>query len=291
LSKQEQPDLPEQERQSMAARVTITGLFFYPIKSCAGTAAREAVLDAQGIRYDRRWMVVRAADNRFLTQREYPQMAVIRPAVTADGLTLETPGLPPLVLPFAPDAALQRRNATVWGFTGETLDEGDDAADWFSEALGLSCRLVRTPEDFTRRVARDYAGPDDRVGFADAFPFLLTAEKSLADLNARLAVPLPMDRFRPNIVVAGAPAFAEDTWRTLRVGANGAVFRVAKPCARCATTTIHQATGEKDGPEPLATLARFRRTADNKVLFGMNLVHEWRGEPIVLRVGDTAEAE
>jgi uncharacterized protein YcbX len=271
--------------------VKISGLFFYPIKSCAGIAVQEAILDAQGIRYDRRWMVVRAEDGRFLTQREYPHMAVIHPTVTADGLTVEMPGTTPLVIPFAPDAELNRAEITVWGFTGEALDEGDGAAAWFSEAMGLSCRLVRTPEDFTRRVNPAYAALGDRVGFADGYPLLLASETSLADLNARLAVPLPMNRFRPNLVVTGAPAFAEDGWRTLHIPATGTTFRVSKPCARCAITTVEQATGEKSGPEPLATLARFRRTDDNKVLFGMNLIHDWRGEPLQLRIGDPVEVD
>jgi uncharacterized protein YcbX len=273
------------------SHITITRLRYYPIKSCAGVEAEAVTLDEQGIHYDRRWMLMQADTGRFLTQREHPRMAVIIPKVGEDGLNVTARGMPPLVMPHVLDTALRRVTATVWNFMGEVIDEGDSAADWFSEALGLPCRLVRTPEDFTRRVNPKYATPDDRVGFADGYPLLLASESSLTDLNVRLAQPIPMERFRPNVVVSGAPAWAEDRWSTLRVSDTGVSFRVAKPCDRCAMTTIDPATGERTGVEPLATLATFRRDAEGKVNFAMNLIHDWQGRPLTLRVGDVVEAK
>jgi uncharacterized protein len=267
--------------------IQISALHYYPVKSCAAVNASEVTLDAQGILFDRRWMIVRAEDGRFLTQREYPSMACILPEARHEGLTLNAPGLTPLHLPTLPDVGLMRRNVTVWSFTGEALDEGSEAAAWISDAIGTACRLVRTPEDFTRRVSPTHTKPDDRVGFADGYPLLLTNTASLNDLNGRMSVVLPMERFRPNVVIRGAEAWAEDAWREMHVADSAVTFRVAKPCARCAITTVNQATGEKSGPEPLATLAKFRRDADGKVMFGMNLVHDQYGDTVRLRVGDT----
>ena len=143
---------------------------------------------------------------------------------------------------------------------------------------------MRTPDDFTRRVNPEYARPDDRVSFADGYPVLLASESSLADLNERLAVPVPMNRFRPNIVIAGAEPFAEDGWRTLTTE-SGVTFRVAKPCARCAIPTVDQATGAKTGKEPLATLTAYRRSPDGGVHFAMNLIPDQPGSR--LRIGET----
>ncbi|MDX1935383.1 MAG: MOSC domain-containing protein [Capsulimonadales bacterium] len=272
----------------------ITELNVYPIKGCHRMTGTEAVLDEQGLVGDRRWMLVRATDGRFLTQREVPLLARVWPTLAEDGLTVRFEGRSPLFLPPVVDADLVRRNVTVWGFTGETIDEGEAAAAWFSEILGFGARLVRTPNDFTRRVQPAYARPNDRVGFADGFPLLLANMASLDDLNARLleqgSEPVPMIRFRPNIVVSGASAWAEDHWRTLTVEESGLTFRVAKPCARCAVTTIDQETGERTGPEPLAILARFRRDADGKVNFATNLIHDRFGPSTVLRVGETLRA-
>lgn len=264
----------------------ITGLFAYPIKGCAGTSLTVTTLDATGLRFDRRWMVVAADTGKFLTQRDLPQMACLHPVATTEGLAVSLPGQEPLRLPLVPDAALHRRDATVWSYTGETRDEGDTAAEWLSDALGVACRLVRTPEDFSRRVSPKYAQEEDRVSFADGYPILIASEASLADLNTHLVSSLPMNRFRANIVVAGTMAWDEEAWGALETKA-GLRFRVAKPCARCAVTTVDQVTGQKTGAEPLATLARLRRTEDGKVNFGMNLIHNAFGPGVTLRVGES----
>ena len=296
----------------------VSGLFVYPIKSCRGNAVSAAALDAQGLRHDRRWMVVRAEDGVFLTQREYPQMAQIdaqvlpRSESVEDALFVCAPQLPVLKISVADsafaEAAQERRAVTVWRFNGAAIDEGDVAAEWFSDLFKMPCRLVRTPRDFTRRVNPENGRENDRVGFADGYPLLLTSVASLDDLNRRLVAqnkpPVSMERFRPNLVVAqdtqaGANGaletlapFDEDHWETLDIGrenAGGVTFRVASPCARCSVTTVDQAAGKAYGPEPLQTLAKFRRGANGKVMFGMNLIHDVPPDapaPLV-HVGDT----
>ncbi|GAB4452511.1 MAG: MOSC domain-containing protein [Armatimonadaceae bacterium] len=267
--------------------VEINGLFYYPIKSCRGTAVEEAALDVRGFRHDRRWMVVRAETGRFVTQREYPRMAQVCPTVAEGSLLVSAPGMSDLCVPPQPEDALTRRSVSVWQFSGDGLDEGEEAAEWFSAMMGFPCRLVRTPDDFSRRVSRKYSRGEEPVGFADGFPFLLTSEESLADLNSRLEAPVPMARFRPNIVVRGATAWAEETWRTLRATGSGTEFTVAKPCTRCAVTTVDQESGAKMGAEPLATLARYRRDSNGKVCFAVNLVAN--SSVGVVRVGEVLE--
>ena len=163
---------------------------------------------------------------------------------------------------------------------------GDEVNGWFSDVLDVECRLVTMPETTRRRIPPEFAvNPgEDHVSFADGYPFLLIGEASLAEVNARLETPVPMNRFRPNLVVSGSEAFAEDSWKKIRIGET--VFHLVKPCARCVLTTVDQATGVKDGKEPLKTLASFR-TFDGKVLFGQNLIAENPGG--VVRVGDEVE--
>lgn len=170
--------------------------------------------------------------------------------------------------------------ATVWKDECAVFDEGRDAAAWFSDYLGVAVRLVRLADENARPLGTTSAQPGDRVSFADAYPFLLISEASLDGLNRRLSLPLPMDRFRPNIVITGCDAHAEDRWRHVRIGEID--FRVAKPCARCVITTTDQQTGEVGG-EPLRTLATYR-LEDGKILFGQNLVHVGRG---TVGVGDS----
>lgn len=275
--------MPEASRLP-APSVVVSGLFLYPIKGCAAVSLPSATLDATGLRFDRRWMVVDAESGRFLTQRDLPQMVCLLPRADEDALTVSRDGQRPLTLPTLPDVALRRREVTVWRFTGEALDEGDEAAGWFSDVLGRSCRLVRTPDDFARRVAPKDAQDDNPVSFADGYPVLVASEASLADLNTHLPAPIPMDRFRANIVVSGASAWEEEAWT--RLDAPHVGFHVAKPCARCSVTTVDQTTGAKTGAEPLATLARLRRNADGKVNFGMNLIADRWGAGITVSVGD-----
>ncbi len=249
----------------------ISELHFYPVKSCKGTGLEEAVIGKRGILNDRIMMVVDAA-GRFMTQREHPRMALITPHLEGDTLTLAAPTREQFRLRCSRDGT--GIEVTVWRDRCAAIDQGEGAARWLSEFLATPCRLVRLAEDSVRTVDQAYAPrPEDEVGFADAYPFLLISEGSLSDLNGRLASPLPMNRFRPNIVVRGCEPYAEDRWRRIRIGEL--LFRVVKPCSRCATTQTDQTTAER-GPEPLRTLATYRR-AGSEVYFGQNLVHEGVG--------------
>jgi uncharacterized protein YcbX len=261
-------------------RIRLSGLYVYPIKSCGGIAAEEWDVDERGLRHDRRWMLVDEA-NQFISQRELPRMALIGVRIDPDGLVVSAPGMPSLQVLFLPPEGHLLR-AQVWDDVVETLPVGGGADRWFERFLGVKCKLVYLPEESVRPVDRDYGRAGDQVGLADGFPFLLISESSLAELNARLEQPLPMDRFRPNLVVGGCDPFAEDGWRVVRIGPI--TLRVVKPCARCAITTVDQRTAAR-GKEPLRTLATFRRSG-TKVLFGQNLVHDGTG---VLRAGDPVE--
>jgi uncharacterized protein YcbX len=258
----------------------LSGLYVYPIKSCGGVAAEELEVDERGFRHDRRWMLVDEA-NQFISQRELPRMALIGVRIGPDGLVASAPGMTSLQVPFLPPDGKPLR-ARIWDDVVETLPVGAGADRWFERSLGVKCRLVYLPEESVRPVDPDYGREGDQVGLADGFPFLLISEASLAELNARLERPLPMNRFRPNLVVGGCDPFAEDGWKHIRIGPI--TLRVVKPCARCAITTVDQGTATR-GKEPLRTLATFRKHG-SKVLFGQNLVHDETG---ILRVGDPVE--
>ena len=260
--------------------LTISEIMIFPIKSLRGSALDEAVVEPRGLHFDRRWLVV-DANNRFVTQRTRPRMALIAVTVQDGGLTLVAPGMPPLHVP-AGATGIERR-VTIWRDTVLARDVGDPAALWLSTALDLSCRLVQMPESTERAVNPAYGMPGDIVSFADGYPFMLISQASLDDLNARLPLPLPVRRFRPNLVVAGATPFAEDTWKRVRIG--NVVFRVVKPCERCIIPTVDPEAGIFAGKEPLRTLATYRKVG-SKVLFGQHLIAEGMG---VLRVGDSVQ--
>ncbi|WP_027797825.1 MOSC domain-containing protein [Paraburkholderia acidipaludis] len=258
----------------------IRALFVYPVKSCGAIALDTAPLEAEGLKWDRHWMAV-DEQGRFVSQREYAAMARIVPAFVEGGVRLSMADLPTtLLLPFEPRGEARRVAATVWKDTFEALDEGDEAAQWFSQAVGVPLRLVRFAPDVTRLSSPKWTqGAEVPTQFADGFPLLVTSEASLADLNARLAQkgapPVPMSRFRPNIVVDGEGAFDEDFIETMSIDGDGVVLRFAKPCARCPITTIDQQTGLRDAAwpaEPLDTMAAFRADArvDGGLTFGQN---------------------
>jgi len=259
----------------------LTEINIYPIKSARGISLPSAQLDDSGLELDRRWTVV-DEKGHFLTQRTLPKMALINVALREDCLSVTSRGLSELSIPFRrPSSEMMR--VQVWEDSLDAIDVGQDAASWFTEILGLPCRLVQMPEKPERFIDSKYAPQNSPVSFADAFPLLLISQMSLEDLNARLAVPVPMNRFRPNLVIDGSSAFEEDTWRGLQI--SSVFFRVAKPCSRCAVPTVNQDTGEA-GKEPIRTLSTYR-TRDSKVYFGQNLIHEGRG---ILKVGDVTQA-
>jgi uncharacterized protein YcbX len=258
----------------------LSGLYVYPIKSMGGIPLETSEVDERGLRRDRRWMLV-DEENVFISQRELPRMALIGAEIGLDALIVVAPGMPSLHVPFdLLDGKLIR--ARIWDDVVQALPVGDDADRWFGEFLGVRCRLVHLPDGSVRPVDPHYGRAGDQVGLADGFPFLLISEASLADLNSRLEEPLPMNRFRPSLVVGGCEPFAEDGWSQVRIGQL--TFRVVTPCARCAITTVDQKTAAT-GKEPLRTLARYRKV-ESEVFFGQNLAHEATG---TLRTGDPVE--
>ena len=266
--------------------VTVAALYRYPIKSCAGTPLTEGPITLRGFAHDRELMLIDNATSTFLTQREFPRMALVRPHLADGVVRVEAPGMEPLTVPVLAEGP--ERPVVIWRDTCPAVDQGDELAGWFGAFLGADCRVVRLAPGYRRQVDQPFATSEaDEVGFADGFPFLLIAEESLADLNSRLAEPLSMNRFRPNIVVRGGGPFWEDRVGRFRIG--GIAFRCVKPCARCAITTTDQATAAV-GKEPLRTLATFRRggihvpgPVRGAAYFGQNVIHEATG---VIRVGD-----
>ncbi|GAB0113005.1 MOSC domain-containing protein [Acidisoma sp. C75] len=265
------------------AGLILREISIYPVKSLGGLRREAARVEPWGLTDDRRWMVVSPA-GRFLSQRELPRMARIRAEPSATGLTLAAPGRDGMTLRFPDAQSAPCRVVTVWSDAIPALDAGEAAAAWISTALGQPCRLVYLDDIGARPVDSAFGTAEDRVALADGFPLLLTLDASLAALNAILPAPVPMTRFRPNLVIEGGTAWEEDRWRRIRVGA--VTFRVAKPCARCAITTVDQESGARpDKSEPLRTLGRVRRTKEG-VIFGQNLIPDGPGE---IAAGDEVE--
>ncbi len=262
----------------------VTQLFIYPVKSLRGFAVPAADVDALGFVGDRRFLVV-DTNNQFLTQRTLPRMALIETALTARDLVLRAPHGGSCAVPRRATAPAELLPVRVWKSEGLLAEDcGVEVAAWLSDFLRHPCKLVRIGEKFVRPLVKPgKALPGEVVNFADGYPFMMLSEASLADLNARLDEPLPVNRFRPSFVVDGCDAFAEDTWKRLRIGT--VQFRTAGPCARCPITTTNQLTAER-GKEPLRTLAMYRRDTEDPtdVNFGQNLIHETKSGTV--RVGD-----
>jgi len=263
---------------------TLAALHVYPVKGLKGIDLAEARATERGLEHDRRFMVV-DEDNVFVSQREQPGMATIWTEIVGDQLMLAAPDMGEVAVPLEPDAPASLR-VQVWRSVVDAAHVSNPADAWLSEYLGFDCRLVYMPKESHRYSNTQYAGEAREVGFADGYAYLVTGEASLADLNRRLGgrghPALPMNRFRPNLVVRGSAAYAEDTWKDVRIGS--AVLRAAKPCGRCQVTTTDQSTGQVVGPEPLATLSTYRESAEFGVMFGMNYVTI---EPGTMRVGDS----
>jgi uncharacterized protein YcbX len=264
---------------------TITELNIYPVKSCRGIALDRATLRETGFAHDREWLVVQG-EGRFVTQREEPRLALIEPQVADGTLQLGAPGMPTLTVDgTATDAPVE---VTCWKDRCAAFDAGNRAAEWLSDFLRKPYRLVRFDTRRKRPSSREWTGEIEALNqFSDGYPWLVLSTASLEDLNARLEQPLPMNRFRPNIVIDGVPPYAEDRVHEL---INGQVrLRAVKPCTRCIITTTDQATAERDGNEPLRTLRSYRFSAELKgVMFGQNLILA-EGVGHELRVGDALE--
>lgn len=262
--------------------LTISELNIYPVKSLRGISVKSAKVTDRGFQHDRRWMLVDHHGN-FMTQRQYPQMSLINVKIEPDGLKVyhRNKNLGKHFIPFNISKS-KVINVPIWEDTCSAILVGRDSDKWFSEALEVECSLVYQPDESQRPVDKKYSREEDLVSFADGYPFLMIGRASLDDLNSRLDEPLPMNRFRPNIVFSGGEPFSEDKMEKFQIGA--VTFYGVKPCARCAITTTNQETAERLA-EPLKTLATYRKF-ENKVLFGMNLLHNGRGK---IKVGDSIE--
>lgn len=274
---------------------TVTELVIYPIKSCAGISVPEAQFGISGLQangvHDREWMLV-TREGLFLTQREYPRMALVTPRIVGDAVEVTAPGMPPLRLPLAHDPAANNLNVQIWDHSVDAADCGDAAASWFADAIGGTCRLVRFRPGVHRPTSTKWTGGTPaETRFADGYPILVIGQASLDDLNAKLKNAgrdaLPMNRFRPNLVVDGLEAFEEDYVESF--SANGLALRPVKPCARCPIPAIDQATGIS-GPDPLDILQAYRANPrmEGAVCMGMNAIVS-EGEGATLHVGQNLE--
>ena len=268
--------------KTMTSSLVLTDIYLYPIKSLGGVRVDQATVEPQGLQYDRRWLLV-DENNRFLTQRVFPGMALLQVHLQPDGLfvTHKKQLSETLFIPFdSQQYQPEYLTVTIWDDTVPAVEVSPDVSAWFSLILEINCRLVYMPPTVQRPVDPDYAINQEIVSFADAYPMLVIGQASLNDLNSRLAVPVLMNRFRPNLVFSGGEPFVEDTWRDFTI--NQQPFTGVKRCARCVLTTVNQDTAEK-GKEPLRTLATYR-TINKKILFGQNVLPRSVGEQ--LRTGD-----
>lgn len=270
----------------LAYMITVTALNIYPVKSCKGIALEQALIADTGFARDREWLIARP-NGQFITQREEPRLALITTALSDDALILGAPEIGTLRIPFAMRG--DPVEVTCWRDKCAAFDAGAEAATWLEAHLGKPHRLVRFDPSRQRRSSLEWTrGAQAITQFADGFSFLVISQASLDDLNGRLVRPLPMNRFRPNLVVDGLPAFGEDDVHEFT--GDGIRLRIVKACTRCAITTTDQATGRRDGDEPLRTLRSYRFSRELEgVMFGQNMILI-EGTGRRLRVGQQLEA-
>lgn len=261
----------------------LSEIYIYPVKSLGGISVSSAEVTDRGLKHDRRWMLV-DKDNKFFTQRLVKTMALLQTEIGESALMIFNKIKPSerIEIPFTPQSD-EPTKAVVWDDTVDVIPHKKEINDWFSEQLKIDCKLVYMPDKTERKVDTNYAKNNEVTSFADGYPFLIIGQESLNLLNSKLEIPLPMNRFRPNFVFTGGKPHDEDTWKEFKI--NEIIFKPVKPCARCVITTVNQDTAEQ-GVEPLKTLSTYRRADNNKVLFGMNLLHEGRG---IVGVGESLE--
>jgi uncharacterized protein YcbX len=260
----------------------LSDIFIYPVKSLAGIRVSQWDVVETGLKYDRQWMLI-DENGQFLSQRRLPKMALIQTRLTDSELILSAPKFPDFTLSLesSGDGIIQ---STVWKDCCAAQHVSNEVDAWFSDFLEISCRLVYLPLETKRGVDLNYANEVDRVAFADGFPFLIVSENSLNSLNSNLETPVEMARFRPNLVISGCDAYAEDSWREVQIG--NIDFRLPKPCSRCSVPAINPKTADV-GKEPLTTLNRLRKW-QNKIYFGQNALHNQCGE---LKIGDAVKVK
>ena len=253
------------------SQLVVSDLYIHPVKSLAAVALASSTLDGFGLHHDRRWMLV--DDNGiFVTQRFFPSMCLITALTENKRLILKARGMPDIVVSESDYG--DTTTVTVWHDQCQAVDCGQDVASWLSAFLKKNCRLVYFPDKEIRQVDLAYADKGDKTGFSDGFPLLLISQSSLHDLNSRLSAAVEMQRFRPNIVVSGCEAYAEDEWKRIAIG--DITYRIVKPCSRCSIPSINPLTAARE-TEPLKTLRTYRMR-DNKVYFGQNVIADNIGQ-------------
>ncbi len=266
--------------------ITLDGIFSYPVKSCRAVEHESATVTAAGFEHDREWMFV-TPDRRFITQRDAPRLALVQPSLGDGTLRLSADGAGEVAVPLDHPGA--GTSVVVWDDRCAAFDQGDAVADWISSLLGRELRLVRFDPATPRPSSAAWTGDVRALNrFSDGFPLLVISQGSLDDLNTRLPAPLPMNRFRPNLVLGGLPAYGEDDLHD--VVSEGVRLRRVKPCMRCVITTTDQRTGIRGGDEPVATLKSYRWNAQLRgVAFGQNVIVV-EGEGVTLRRGQVFTA-
>lgn len=259
----------------------LTEIWIYPIKSLPGFRVKEARVMEKGLEGDRRMMLV-DENNRFLTQRELPKMALFNVSMEHGFVTIShrtNKDLHPITIDATQPVSTPAIACTIWDDTVEAHEMNAMYSKWFSDALGMSLRLMIFPESNKRRVDEKYVPEEIQTSLSDGYPYLIIGQESLNDISKRVGEDLTIRRFRPNFFFQGGSAFEEDTWKDFSIGSIK--FRGVKPCGRCVLTTVNPDTGEK-GVEPLKTLASYR-TKNNKVQFGQNVIALTTG---VIQEGD-----
>jgi uncharacterized protein YcbX len=258
----------------------LSDIYIYPVKSLAGIKVSTWPVNEKGLLHDRKWMLI-DGNNQFLSQRRVPKMVLIKTQIVDDTLILSTATSGSISLPLNPEGG-DNINTTIWKDQCLAKTTRQEVDQWLSNFLDIECKLVYQPDDAVRPVDPDYSIATDKVNFSDGFPFLIVSEASLTSLNQEMDLQLPMQRFRPNLVISNCEAYAEDSWREIQI--NNIDFRLPKPCSRCSVPTIDIETAQTS-KEPLTTLNRLRRW-NNHVFFGQNALHNTEGE---LSIGNPVE--
>lgn len=261
--------------------LTLTEINIYPLKSLGGISLDSTFAGERGLKYDRRYLLV-DENGEFLTQRNLPKLALLKLSFAKTGFNvLNIIDNSFITIPFESEGT-EKVKVQIWDDVCSSLRVDKKLDEWFSDILKFKCSLVYMPDNEKRIVEKKYETADHIVSFADAYPYLIIGQSSLNDLNSRLENPIPMNRFRPNLVFSGGNPYEEDNWKVFKIGDVN--LKAVKPCARCTITTTDQQTAERN-KEPLKTLSEYRKI-EGKVMFGMNVVCNKQG---FVKIGDKIE--
>lgn len=261
--------------EKKTSMLKLSEIWIYPVKSLGGIALQQSKVTDRGLEHDRRWLLV---DEKgcFITQREYPKLALFQPEITDNLLKISHKVLQEsIAVSLYPSFSGTAIKVTVWEDVVEAFEVSSEASAWFSSILGFAVRLVYMPDESLRKVDADYAvSPNDVTSFSDGFPFLIIGQSSLDDLNSRMVKAVSIRRFRPNFVFSGGKAYEEESWREFTMGTLS--FYGVKPSGRCIMTTVDPESGTISGKDPLLTLSKYKNVG-NKVIFGQNIIAQQQG--------------